>query len=287
MVSNAPAFNAERFKSSTRDQWNKYGSGYNTWGHVIDGLIHQGGSRMMDLAGLSVGDFVLELAAGSGVMTLKAAERVGPQGSVLATDLSPGILAFSEQNAKAKGFDNVKTQVIDGEAVDLEEDSFDAVMSSLGLMFFPDPLRSLTAQRRVVRPGKTVAALVISTPDKNPFFAIPAKVIRERANLPPPAPGLPGPFALGAPGLIEGMFEKAGLGNVVREVFSGTLALPSVADHLRFLSDAFAALHQMMIQLSEEEKSAVWEEAGQALGGFQTAEGFRCPYELIVCVGTK
>ena len=65
--------------------------------------------------------------------------------------------------------------------------------------------------RHALKPGGRVAAIVYSTPERNAFFSIPVKIIRERAQLPPPLPGQPGPFSLGGDGVLEATFAKAGL----------------------------------------------------------------------------
>ncbi len=287
MTESKPGFDPDRIKSATRDQWNRSGAGYNAWGEVLRQLVAPAGERMMELAGVGPGCRVLELAAGGGVLTLQLAARVGSGGHVLATDLSPEILAFAQENAQSAGFETVETREMDGEAVDVREASHDACVSSLGLMFFPNPLQSLQGQRRAVRPGGKVAAIVIGAPERNPFFSIPAKVIRERANLPPPPPGMPGPFALAAPGAVAELFRQAGLTDVSSEVLDLTLELPSVDEHLRFLRDAFGALHQMMAGLDDAERQAAWDAVAEALGALGGAQGFRSPGQLIVCVGTR
>ena len=287
MSKDTPGFDPARFKASTREQWDSAAKGYNDWGETLRELINPAGERMMDMAKIGPGGRVLELAAGSGDQTLQLAERVGESGHVLATDLSPGILAFAEENARLRGFTNVEAREMDGESVDVPEESFDAAVSRLGLMFFPNPVQSLQGQRRAVRQGGRVAALVISTPDNNPFFSIPAGVIRQHANLPPPVPGMPGPFALGAPGAVEGVFEQAGLNNIQAEKIPSTLRLPSVAEHLRFMKDSFGALHQMLAGLDEVGKQAAWDAVAEALRPFEGAAGFQSPAELIVCVGKK
>jgi len=279
-------FDPTRYKAATREQWNKSGAGYDAWGEALFRLIETPMVDLFDRAGVGPGSRVLELAAGSGRVTLPLAARVGPGGAVLATDLAPEMLAIAEKNARAKGLGNVAFREMDGEAVDVPEGSFDTALSSLGLMFFPHPVRSLEGQRRAVRPGGKVAALVIGTPQKNPFFSVPAKVIRERAQLPAPQPGMPGPFALGAPGAVEAAFEQAGLREVQARSFPATVEMADRAQFLRFLGDAFGALHMMMSGLDDAAKQATWDAVGEALAPFDGPQGFRCPAELIVCVGT-
>lgn len=280
-----PTFDPEAYKSNTRAQWDQSGAGYDAWGPTLTRLIRPAQVRLVDLAGLEPGQSLLELACGPGAMTMLLAETVGPEGRIVATDLSPGMVALARKNLDAAGHGHVETRTLDGEAVGELEGQFDAVVSCLGLMFFPDPVGSLVAQRQAVRPGGRVAAVVISGPQNNPFFSIPARVIREAAGLPMPPPGMPGPFALGAPGHLAALFEEAGLTDVVSESVAATIELASVDEHLNFLKDAFGALHMMMRGMSEDEVEATWKQVATALMPFQNEDGFRAPGELILCVG--
>lgn len=153
-------------------------------------------------------------------------------------------------------------------------------------MFFPDPEASLRSQMRALRPGGRVGAIVISGPAANPFFSVPAQIIGARAGISPPAPGMPGPFALGAPGLLESLFEAAGLSSVAAQTVPATIRLDSVEEHLRFLKDAFGALHMLMKSMTEDEKADAWDAVAEALAQYQGSDGFVSPAELIVCAGT-
>jgi hypothetical protein len=154
------------------------------------------------------------VAAGGGSQTLAAARRVGPDGRVLATDISSNILAFAERSAREAGLRNVETRVLDGEQLDVEPGTFDAVISHVGFIYFPDQHAAFVGMRLALRPGGRLAGIVYSTPEANGFFSIPVSIIRRRAQLPAPAQGQPGPFSLGAPGVIEAALERAGFTDV-------------------------------------------------------------------------
>src|SRR5438132_12310234 len=91
--------------------------------------------RMLEAAGLGPGDHVLDIAAGTGDQRLLAARRVGPGGSVLATDLSEDMLKVAARLAQQEGLTNITTRVLDAQQLDLQANTFDAVISRLGLMF--------------------------------------------------------------------------------------------------------------------------------------------------------
>jgi SAM-dependent methyltransferase len=226
------------------------------------------------------------VAAGAGGQTLAAARRVGPDGHVLATDISSNILAFAEHNAREAGLHNVETRVVDGEELGVQPGSFDAVISRVGFIYFPDQQAAFAGMRRALRQGGRLAGIVYSTPEANGFFSIPVSIIRRRAQLPAPAPGQPGPFSLGAPGVIEAAFEQAGFTDVEVRRLPAPLRLPSTPDCIRFERESFGALHQMLAGLSEAEREDTWAEIERELSQFETADGFEAPCELLVAAGT-
>lgn len=242
---------------------------------------------MLDMARIDPGQHVLDVAAGAGEQTIVTARRVGPAGSVLATDISPAILAFARQAALDAGLKNVQTKVMDGENVELPEDAVDAVISRVGLIYFPDQHRALTEMKRVLKPGGRVGAITYGLPENNAFFSVPVAIIRRRAQLPPPLPGQPGPFSLGAPGVLEAAFRKAGFRDIQVRLVPSPLRLPSAAECVRFERESFGALHQMLAGVPEAERPSVWEEIEQELRAFEGPDGFIGPCEMVVAVGVK
>jgi SAM-dependent methyltransferase len=281
-------FDAAKFKTTTRAQWQSAADAWHRWGPFIGSWLGDATEAMFDMAGVTAGCRVLDVAAGAGEQSLAAARRVGPTGHVLATDIAPALLAYAERDAKAAGLgDIVATRDIDGEALDtLPPASFDAAISRVGLIYFPDQQAALAGMKRALKPGGRIAAIVYSTPERNAFFSIPVKIIRERAQLPPPLPGQPGPFSLGSEGALEAAFAKAGLTRIEVRRVPSPVKLPSAAECVRFERESFGALHQMMVGLSEAERASVWRDIEAALGVFQTSDGFVGPCEMLVGVGT-
>ena len=281
-------FDADKFRTATRAQWEAAAQAWDHWGPLLNRWLGAATTTMLDMAEIGPGSRVLDIAAGAGEQTLTAAQRVGPQGSVLATDISPAILRYALAAARKAGLDNVRTLELDGERHDtLEAGSFDAAISRVGLIYFPDQQRALAGIKHALRDGGRFAAVVYSTPDKNPFFSIPVGIIRRRAQLPPPLPGQPGPFSLGADGVLARTLEQAGFRDVeVRKVDSPVI-LPSAAECVRFERESFGALHQMMASLNDAERAETWAEIEEALRKFETQDGFTGPCEMLVGAGTK
>ena len=280
-------FDPQQCKRTTRQQWEDAAEAWHRWGPTLETWLGEATERMLDTAGITEGSSVLDVAAGAGGQSLAAARRVGATGRVLATDISPTILTYAAKAAADAGYANLDTQAVDGEELDVDEGSFDAVISRVGLIYFPDQQRALAGMRRALRPGGRLSAVVYSTPDRNEFFSIPVGIIRRRAELPPPLPGQPGPFSLGAPGVIEDAFTQAGFGDVNVVTVPAPLHVPRAEDCVRFERDSFGALHQMLAGLSEAERQEAWIEIEHELSRFETPTGFEGPCELLVASGTK
>ena len=286
-MSAQPNFDAAKYKATSRDQWEAAAEAWHRWAPTLRAWLGPATERMLELAGVASGARVLDVAAGAGDQTLQIASRVGPGGSVLATDISPTILTFAAGAAERAGLGNVTTRVMDGEQLELEDATFDVVVSRVGLIYFPDQQRALSEMRRVLVPGGRVAAIVYSTPAQNGFFSAPVAVVRRHAQLGAPVPGQPGPFSLGGPGVLEEAFAEAGFSEVTAERIQAPLRMTSAADCLRFERESFGALHQMLSSLDQAGRDAAWQEVGRALREFEREGAFVGPCELVVAVGTK
>jgi SAM-dependent methyltransferase len=281
------SFDAAKYKATTREQWQTAAKAWNDWGPFLRKWLGPATDAMLDMARVGPGSRVLDVAAGAGDQTLQVAERVGPQGHVLATDIAPNILAFAAQNARNAGYTNVKTAVVDGESLDVPGETFDAVISRVGLIYLPDQQKALASMKSALKQGGRVAAIVYSTPENNRFFSIPVSIIRRRAALPPPAAGQPGPFSLGGSGVLEGAFRQAGLRDVQSRLIAAPVELQSAAECVRFEKESFGALHQMLSGLDQAGREAAWAEVEQELKTFERPSGFEGPCELVVAVGSK
>ncbi len=282
------AFDPAQYKETTRQQWQNAAEAWHRWEPTLGAWLGPATEVLLDLARVGLGSRVLDVASEAGEPAITAARRVGPEGYVLATDIAPNILEFARQAAERQGVGGiVETRVMDGEYLDLPEASFDAVLSRVGLIYFPDQQGALAGMRRVLKPGGRVGAVVYTTPERNRFFSIPVAIIRRRAQLPPPLPGQPGPFSLGGPGALEEAFRRAGFRDIETRVVPSPLRLPSAADCVRFERESFGALHQMLAGLPEEERRDVWDEIERELRQFEGPGGFEGPCELIVGVGVR
>lgn len=285
----APAtFDPVKFRQSTRAQWESAAEAWDRWGPLLSRWLGPATEVMLDMAAVGPGSRVLDIAAGAGEQTLVAARRAGAGGYVLATDISPAILRYAQVAAGREGLRNVETQELDGERHDqLPAGSFDAAISRVGLIYFPDQQRALAGIRHALRPGGRFAAVVYSTPDRNAFFSVPVGIIRRRAQLPPPLPGQPGPFSLGGEGVLQRTLEQAGFRDVEVRRVDSPVRLPTARECVRFERESFGALHQMLAGMDEAGRADTWREIEEALAQYQAEDGFIGPCEMLVGAGTR
>jgi SAM-dependent methyltransferase len=169
---------------------------------------------MIDAVAPQPGQRVLELAAGLGETGLLAAELVAPVGGAIISDQAEAMLAGARARAIELGLSNIEFQVINAEWIDLPVASVDVVLCRWGYMLMADPAAAVRDARRVLRSGGRIALAVWDNIEHNPWAALPGLELRERGLVPSPAPGTPGPFALGrAEGVYE-LLEQAGFAEV-------------------------------------------------------------------------
>ena len=287
-MSTAQALDPTAFKAALRDQWDKSATGWNEHAPQIRAWLATATEAMLDMAAIGPRSRVLDVAAGSGDQTLDIAERVGPDGYVLATDLSPAILALAQRNAERAGHRNIETKVADGERLPVDDASFDAAVCRLGLMFFPDPLQGLREMHRATRPGGRVCTMVFSRPDRNPCVTILMSTALKHAGLAPRDPFQPGGLlSLGKPGLADELFRAAGFRDVATTTLDAPFRLPSARHYLDFVRTSASPIQQILGRLDRAAADAAWSEMEQRLGEFTTPDGWVGPNELLLTVGRR
>lgn len=283
----APNFDAVAYKTATTRQWQNAATAWSAWSGTLREWLGTATDLMIENANIRDGNSVLDVAAGAGDQTMQVADRVGEEGYVLATDISSNILDHAAANARSNGYTQIDCQVMDGENLTIADESFDAVVSRVGLIYLPDQMKALEGFYRVLKPGGRFSAIVYSTPEQNGFFSIPVGIIRKAADLPPPVKGQPGPFSLGQAGVLAQLLSQTGFTNIHETTVTAPLNLPSASECVRFERESFGALHEMLKGLNADAQEQVWDEIEAALVRFETEDGFSGPCELLVVSGQK
>jgi SAM-dependent methyltransferase len=168
---------------------------------------------------------VLEVGAGSGVLTETLAPRVG---SLLATDYAPEMIEVLKERMRALGLENVSVEVMDGQALDLDADRFDAAASSFALMLFPDRARGFSELSRVLRPGRRALVSAWAGPDRFELFGLFLDAMSTAFPDMPPPPSPPPVFSLADPADFKAQMEAGGFRDVEVEYVSEDLEVATV-----------------------------------------------------------
>jgi SAM-dependent methyltransferase len=234
----------------------------------------------------TVGAHVLDVATGTGLVAVEAARRVGPRGSVLATDFLPAWKPFVRSTASAARVANVMFASMPAEALALPDASFDVAYCQFGLMFVPQPLRALREMRRVLRPGGRLGISVWSVPEKVGIFLIPRIV----APALPPTTGeaSPSPMSMGAPGLIEDMVAEAGFCDVVRHTVTIFHDIADPEIEWQQWRESFAmpdggGLERLPAHVQQQ----VHDDVIAAFASFQDRDTIRVPSEAILVTASR
>src|SRR5579863_8105403 len=215
---------------------------------------------LLRAAHLSPGMRVLDIATGTGLSAEAALAAVGPTGSVAAADISPAMTAIA--SARLAHAPNVSVSVEDGQALSFPDESFDAVLCNLGLMFFPDPARGLSEFRRVLRPGGRVAVSVNTMVERSYNHQINVKIARYVPSL---AEAVTRTFTLGEASKLQLLFNEAGFAGFETDTVRHTFVLPSFDAYYGPFERGGASTGQALAALPEEIRRIVREEARRDL----------------------
>jgi ubiquinone/menaquinone biosynthesis C-methylase UbiE len=211
---------------------------------------------LLRAVGLAPGMRVLDIATGTGLSAEAALAAVGPAGHVTAADISPAMAGKArERLAKAP---NVSVSVEDGQALTFPDQSFDAVLCNLGLMFFPDPVRGLSEFRRVLRPGGRVAVSVNTVVERSYNHQINLMIARYVPSL---AEAVTRTFALGEASRLQSLFNTAGFAAFETATVRHTFVLPSFDAYYGPFERGGASTGQALAALSDDLRRAIREEA--------------------------
>jgi ubiquinone/menaquinone biosynthesis C-methylase UbiE len=266
-------------------QWEMAAPGWAKWEDEISKSVQPATDAMLEMADVVESKRVLDLASGAGNQTLIAARIVGQTGHVVANDISKTMLDHVEQNASSVGLTNISTLLGAVQELDLPANSFDAVICRFALMLFAEPEKVLSIILQALRPGGKIAVVVFSTPQANPLFVKPMQILLKHAGKTPP-PGAPGLFSLGAPGVLEQLFERCGFANIENRRLELIFQMTSSAQMLEMMQEAFGAYRVVIGDSPKSVQIAAWEEILAFFRSIETDNetdnGIRVPGEVLV-----
>jgi ubiquinone/menaquinone biosynthesis C-methylase UbiE len=242
----------------------------------VPALFEQWAIRVVDAAQIRDRDRVLDVACGTGILARKAAWRAGSHGSVAGVDPNPGMLAVAERlDPSIQWSEGV------AESLPYPDESFDAVVSQFGLMFFTDRNAAIREMIRVLVPRGRMAVAVWGALEKSEAYALMVALL-ERIGGAQAAEALRAPFVLGDRSELAKLFRSAGVESVDVTTHRGTARFPSVRTMVE--ADLRGWLPVMGVVLPDERIQLILEEAEHALSRYVKADGtmeFELPAHIV------
>jgi SAM-dependent methyltransferase len=278
---------AREHRDASLTHWEEAASGWVARQATLRELSAPVSHWMIDAVDPQPGQRVLELAAGLGETGFLAAEMVAPVGGVITSDQADAMLDGARKRAGELNLTNVEFQVLNAEWIDLPVASVDAVLCRWAYMLMADPLTALRETRRVLKPEGHVALAVWDAVEHNPWALLPATELRERGLSAPPAPGAPGPFALGEKQRVRDLLEDAGFDEVWVETLDLVQRAAGFEEFWETTLDIARSFHDAVLARPASEIAEIRASLEARFAPYTAEDGtLEIPMRTLVGVGT-
>ena len=259
--------------------WDKAVTDYEEGWKESLALVQQ---HLLKTANAKKGEDVLDLACGTGLVSFPLAEAIGPDGLLVATDISQNMIDEIEAVAHAIRFANIKAVRADGEDFDMLGDhSFDLVTCALGLMYFPEPMNSFKQSLRVLKPGGR-AVFAVWGARKNCGWADIFPIVDARVK----SEVCPMFFRMGTGSIMANEMEEAGFTDIREERINTVLPF---ANDDNALTAAFTGGPVALAygRFDEQTRQQARDEYLASIAAYKTENGYQIPGEFVVCSARK
>ena len=208
--------------------------------------------RMLELAAISKGDWVLDIASGTGEPAIPAAHRVGPSGKVIGTDLVEDMLAVARDKAKQQQIENIEFHCVDGETLPFGPGEFHAATIRWGLMFMPDPTTCLRQTHNALKEDGRLVVSCWAEPERNSFFTHIMSILGQFMELPQLPAGAPGVFAFADPDRLVSVIKESGFREIeIEDLAISMVVADSGEEYWKIMEGLAGPIVQLMKQLDE------------------------------------
>jgi ubiquinone/menaquinone biosynthesis C-methylase UbiE len=245
-------------------------------------------AALIEHARIVEGQSVLDVAGGSGEPGLTIAEKVGPGGSVTCTDAVAEMVAAARHEAARRGLTNVQFRACNACSLPFPDNSFDATVSRLGLMFVPDPLAAVCEMLRVTKPGGRLALAVWHKSEVNPFCYVVTNVMARHVTSPAADPDAPNAFRFAETGKLANLLTEAGACEVKEQVVKFNIEAPiSALQFWTMRAETSDTLREKLAKLPVGEQAQIADEVQQEVKDFFPHNEMNFPTQMILVTGTK
>ena len=243
---------------------------------------------LIEDAGIIEGDKVLDVAGGPGEPSLTIAEVVGSTGSVTCTDAVAEMVFAAKSEAHRRGLENVFFEQCPADSLPFRDDSFDASVCRLGVMFFPDPLSGLREMLRVIKREGSLSFAVWHESNLNPFAYVVTDVISRHITTPPAEPDALGAFRFAEPGKLAQILKEAGATQVRERLLKFHIEAPiSPAEFWEMRSGTSGTLREKLDAMSDDLRLKIANEVKEAVAEFFPDERMSFPAQMLIVTGDK
>jgi ubiquinone/menaquinone biosynthesis C-methylase UbiE len=237
---------------------------------------------------IGTGHVVLDIAMGPGEPALSLAALVGPNGKVFGIDAIPEMVAAARREADRLELRNVQFEVAFADKMPFAADTFDAVISRFGVMFFPAPLDGVREMLRVLKPGRKLALAVWHLAENNPFHYALSRVIDRYVESQPLAPDALDAFRFATPGKLRTILAEAGAMSVSERLLKFSIqAAISLEDFWTLRIELSEKLREKIARLSNHQMNEVKRETLESLREYVADSGMSFPAEVLIVSGAK
>lgn len=274
------------FRSASLQAWSGSAA---AWGELADDVDRQlapATEWMFESAALAPGERVLELAAGPGTLSARAARAVGDEGHVICSDFSASMVEVARKRLASER--NVEVRVLDAEALDLADATVDVVLCRCGFMLMADPAAAFRESARTLVSGGRIALAVWGGAGANPWASLPMRAVGTELGVPPPPPDAPGLWALADQERLKRLLVEAGFDAIRIELLDGDVEYPSAAAWLDRVSRLAGPLRALLDRAGADGRRAVERELEATAAQFARAAGtVVLPQQLVVASGRR
>jgi ubiquinone/menaquinone biosynthesis C-methylase UbiE len=261
--------------------WNKHQA-------LIEKMYATLSRALIEDARIGPGQAVLDVGGGTGEPSLTIAPIVGESGSVTFTDPVAGMVKAARAEAERRGLGNIRFHQCPGESLPFSDDSFDAAVSRLSVMFFPDVLAGLSEMLRVVKPGGFVSFVVWAGKEVNPFFNVVTEVLDRFVPADAEDEDAPGAFRFARPGKLTNALQEVGAVEATARELAFMIEAPISVEHFWELrtemSDTFRSKLQRLVP---DQVAAIRYTVQKAVAAYFKTGGMSFPAKVLVVTGKK
>lgn len=270
------------------NRWNRTAPFWEKHREVIAQMLAPITPALVEDAGVGVNQTVLDVGTGPGEPALSLAPIVGPAGKICAIDPSSEMVACARNEAARQGLKNVQFEVASADHLPFPANTFDAVVSRLGAMFFPSPADGIREILRVLKPCRKLALAVWHFEENNPFHSVLSEVMNRHIEPTPLEPDALDAFRFATPGKLLKFLTEAGMTTPSERLLQFSIkASLSNEDFWTLRREMSDQMRNKLATLSAAQLEAINREAIEALGKYSTGHGLSFPAEVLIVSGTK